>query len=47
MGDVDETTCIVVDRHIVEAVQVMRELRVDGDVGYVKDPDVGHTHNLH
>ena len=47
MGDVDETACIVVDGNIVEAVQVMRELRVDGDVGYVQDPDVRYAHHLH
>lgn len=47
LGDVHQVACRVVDGHIIEAVQMVREAGVDCNIGYVEDPDVSYADDLH
>ena len=44
--DVNKITRIIVDRHIIKAIEVMLKLRRYSDVGNVEDINIGCADNL-
>lgn len=45
-GNVSESSIIVIDGDIVKTIKVMGESRINGNIWYIKNPDIGNTINL-